>query len=699
MRKWILIVALGTGLGFTWWVFGGSRRSAEPLPERDAGGDVPRDPFLDPDPIAPPEVIRQLVVIELETRRDPESIRIQGSVVFKDSDGILHRRKDGILEVYVRSGNEAGSKHTTVAIRDGCWSMEVPSGHSIEFTQLQTDERLAQIVNEGPFEFESDAFLELHARIPRATILKVVDDRGLDLQGVIVRYSPDGAASNWADLLELPLQALVVKCDVASPFELEPLDGVFDIWQGSFSVSASGYATKLITLDFAEGGTTVVALPPAGGLEVILLNYLPPPAPSREKLREIEEILQEAGRRFLVNALEGIQGFQPSRAPVIKIWEDESLKVDPEASDLQSTLQETDPLVREARPKSDGTYRCSDLESGRYQISVVIDEIPTLGSVVLGASEAEIFSGETTTVTIALDPIPQVQPLPTVSGTLFVPPEWQYEWLGIGFEPTGQVGGVPGRGVHPKLSGEPSSPSGIYSWSIQDMYPGTYEVIIEPFGFRDVIEVRRGFESGIELRVPAPADVVIRFMDDRGRVAGSVKRMLWQSTGSLQSSGPSQSRALQRFGGSAENRVRDGVARFQAPVGEIQVQVEAVGFAEHEEATVLVVGKNEITLILESLPGVSLKYDHDRMPSHLWINDTELREIGGDGRLVHWVEEPSMGVTWLGASKPGQYELHIGSLEGYEPFENRIVDLSNDGTVEIPLEFTPLKDKFAEDDG
>lgn len=252
-----------------------------------------------------------------------------------------------------------------------------------------------------------------------------------------------------------------------------------------------------------------------------------------------------------------------------------------------------------------------------------------------------------------------------LSGIVIVPPEWEEDRFMV----VAQLRDLPlmeGEGVrrirHEDLGA--LDEEGVFSWDAGLMQPGSYELCAYPFPYSTVVEVGENGLTDALIRVPPPAKVVVRVMEEaRLELPRSLTwHVLDGRNGNLVYS------ARRKRGGDTYD--------FVAPAGST-ISIELGRDYRNPPARLDVApGLNEVDIVADRACGISIKLrDGDTtlpIPDNLSVT---LKAVRGTGHYMGWTE--SFSERAYKVSAPGVYEVSLSGIDGYLPVPSREVEVKS----------------------
>lgn len=530
-------------------------------------------------------------------------VTVRGTVVLIDAQEGRHPRRSGSLRA-VEFGDSQGVHE--VPIEGGRFSFELLPTTRFRIEQVVLDgvecglgESVANLTAVADAEFD----LEVYERV-RATL--IVRDRksGLDLAGLELWNHSD-----WSYFPSLepsaPTDTLIEAANQASPVVLPVRDGKQTWW-----VRAEGYAWEVVEFDHRFGGERVVLLDPEAILVVQVENRAP-------------------GDHYFLSLTRG--EFAGRR------------------------------LSREVRALEAREVRVDGLKAGEAR--VLVKRAGEENESHIDSAGVDLIAGETTHLTLSLprEELPIAMPSEvTVSGTLELPKGTtaepsllMWKWIGEGATPKNNDLGAAFERIDP--GGD------LWSWKLDDLVPGLWQVRVTPFGFAQNYVVGPNGATDVAFRVPRLSEVRVRVLDKNTGEPLPEAAIQWYSK-----SGETDS-----YEGSANTTDDPGVLAITTAADRIRLEVSSDHYSDESRTVSVGASVREEVVELEpsALATLILKEGTTvvRAPILWWIG-LEAERVEGDGYVNTSNFAGDASVT-LGVTEPGLYVLKFGELDGYLPIE------------------------------
>ncbi|WP_419190336.1 RNA polymerase sigma factor [Saltatorellus ferox] len=513
-------------------------RPGDPVPPSDTVVSVAVDPIeiegeREPDLVLPlpPALARQRVDSEPEEALASATPAPEPEVETQATDEHLEGRwiiDDPLLgelrgesgELRLRALSSTGeSEVVAVSVQNGCFPLDGWSEGRllVESATASTDEGNRPIALEvSEFEFDPDVPLVLHGRFLPETTLRVVDARtGEDLGHVnVMPKLPSHAGPEARGPGPHNSSSFLVR-DKASPIRLPWERGVRSYW-----VKADDHAWGFLQVDHETGGESLIALERAGSLDVQTVG---PMDALGSALFEIH-----------------IRVYQ------VPTWQ----------------------LTTSARINDGGRQGFSGIAEGDYEVRI---EVGTLQEecTVLGACQVRVKSGEKTTALVEIAGIPSPEVV-RVQGSLLVPADQREMDLRLSLRPD------PGptllsSDVKSIERAAMSERSGALAWNANELTPGPYRFLVEPFQYETVLEIPHTDVETLKIVVPRLFPVHVRIVDDTSDEPVRDATLRWSRGGAA------------RTEDAVSSMDEDGIILLHMPAGPATFSAKG---PEHDEGSV-----------------------------------------------------------------------------------------------------------------
>lgn len=591
----------------------------------------------------------------------PREIEIHGEVVAIDVDGKENAEESGQMTVWVTF--ERSGKAHTVAVSGGKWTLTVLSDRTLKFDGLMLGGRMALVENAKSF-WEStpippDGVMTVRARWLPKTTFRIVDGAtGAELKDVDIvtgrDYPPDntmhptGQRNGTETIRRQASSPVVVPWTHSSQTKLR------------YWVRAPGYAWETFEFEHSVGGIHEVRLVPSS--KSILQFIGKPPKDA------VVRVYQPGGR---VGRFGGMRG--TPEEPQNKFHRRKKDQ-DPEA---QVSCAQKDSL------QIDG------LKPGRYIVAVEVGETHRM-PFVLADCYVDLKANESNPIEMKIESMPESKPT-TMSGVLVLPPNIAIDDVRLVIE---QIDAIDSDNEKEEqlflhdmkaIDGKPRE----YTWEIDELPPGEYSILVEPFSIKQKVELVQSGLSDLRIEVTIPSHVVVRIVDDATGAAIEVPDFTWVPTREL------DSLSFESHVGGIEHKTVKHDSKLKAYVfdcclSRVSIGASAEGYNPvHNKVFDLVPGTNELTLRLMRATGVRVRA----------IDRSTRKPISdGDGFDIFASVSPidhdgiEGSTTWSGettlvyVSGPGRYRVRLEAPEGYKKPKNKIVNIEAGKILDITFE-------------
>lgn len=545
---------------------------------------------------------------------------LHGRVVVIDANGQVlssfqGELRLGLVDVYERGSDGRPRSYgvhaeRTAPVVDGGFTLELgahDSKNELSVQQLTIGERLASVDSpSGVVPIPADSNLEVRARLPRASTLRVVDaESGAELSGITL-------LAGWYERDELhpgsPAHAPIRRTGLASPIDLDQVVPVERrTGRQALYVGVDGFAWTPVAIDFEHGGERTISLERGGGLDLSLVGATP------EKGAALR--LYAAGRD-------------------IPIFSDEL--------------------------RSQREVHVTGLLPGALRVAVELGEWYD-EPIVLGSASVSVTVGRSTAATLTLEAPPKIERV-LVRGLVFVGADWQQSALRVGLERTRGASGESERDRSTIAHRVPSDRAGFdaFAWELPDVPLGGYELDVFELGFAASLDISSAADREHVFEIAPPCEHVVRVVDGETGRDVVVENLEWSSAPPEGGDG-GVPRAIQRDDAS-------GRYAFRAPCGVVVISVWNTATYQLASARVDLSQVRETTLRLERASGVNvvLRDGDAGVPwPPLEVEDPPAVQPAA-GTTGQWIGTSCDGHRRrYRVSAPGDYTLHLPRIAGY----------------------------------
>lgn len=570
---------------------------------------------------------------------------LDGTVVLVADTGEARRSESGslTLRVFPKGGER---RDLVLPVTAGRFSASVPRASELEAWRIELGSVLARPVESRDFfPPPDDGMLEVRVRALPTLVLHVLDSSTREpLHDVTVVRRFGWTAGD------------LVVAGAHSPVRVTT-DDRFAGRSNAFGVHAPGYAWARFDAAGAANEATVL-LERGGDLLVVLENYRPILPGARD----------EATRRFWIATGEIPYGQAAIR--IVRVSE-------------SSDAAPADPV--RVVPDPDAPTRVLGLAPGEYRVQVSLPAA-SREPVVLGEADVTVVAGAEAEIAIRLLDAPAASEPAPLSGTLHIPAGWGEEPMRVVFRPLD----VPGRSnsdavyLRPdEMIAEPGL-AGLWRWDAGLVWPGAYAAEIGEFAVDEPVRVGETGLVGLALALPEPARVTLRIVSEETGGPLEVRNLAWYASEAEDDSEPAR-----RSRGGVIGPTQLGVCRFVCPAGEIGIGGGRGVRLEPDRVTV-VSGENDVTLRATLSCGILIYVpSRENRAIHALLAFTfSLRRADGSGFL--FAGESEQGFATIPCPEPGDYEVTIDPIEGFEPVEPLRVTVAAGEWKDLALRIRPL---------
>lgn len=496
-----------------------------------------------------------------------------------------------------------------VEVRNGAFRVFAPPDVEFGVSDFRIRGRVARC--DSPRARASpDGRLDLVVRLGRALVLRVHDaSNGAALAGIEIAGGLPAVRARERLTVDVAANHVLHR-DWVSPIDVPPE------WIGPASatlwVGAAGYGWERVGVDGFAGGEREVRLRPAGAV------------------------------RF------ELEGLDPRTRPVLR---------------LHGGPFAPAPGALFEREIGQTSLFFDRLPAGSYEARVELGADADSAEL-LGSAAFVVEAGVEARVSLALDAVETPQASGPLRGVLYLVDAYRAARPSLALlriEGSGPSRAALARA--PWTAMQPLGP-GVYAWDLGETAPGRYLLEVAPLSHRQILEVRPGGERDVEVRVPAPDELVIVPFDAATgeRIAGAV--LTWHARPPEGVAYWTPERVF------ADPRTRQ--FELLAPAGEVVLNVTAPGFAPYRgpahvggaERAISVPLERPVEILVRLLDGGSpLPFGPDFQIDGV--------AVGHGGAVQSWALVDS--ACRLSVSEPGVYRLQLQVPASFVPPEPREV--------------------------
>jgi hypothetical protein len=459
--------------------------------------------------------------------------------------------------------------------------------------------------------------IEIVARVPRPTRLHVRDAKSRqELSNVEIVTSEWDREGEHPGAVE---SRVVLGSGLASPLDVDALlgDRERDPTVRILYVHVPGYAWSSVRFDYAAGGERELLLSAGGDLEVNLVG--------RDHAASVRLHVRREGQ------IEDV-----SRAPATA-----------------------------------DRIRFESLPPGSFELVATVGEARHRDEVVVGRVQAIVRAGETSTVDLALDPVPIVKAV-SAAGEFALPLAWGLKPRCFGFtlvliDPP-RDGRSRTRVLYGTTGETPVNGQWVYAWSADDLQPGRYKVEVSTPPFKAAFDLP---ETGIG----EPAEVAVRVVAAETNEDAAVETVNWTPIRDGVRDG--------RLQGAEYDRAAR-VYRIRCAVGRIYVSASDSRFSySHTELEVGSAGAEaKIAVTLATGLRIALLDGETPVPMPPYWTPT-LQDGQGKATRCGMRVDGSARIFYV--EKGGPTTVKFSDLPGFEALPDRTIQLEDGRIAEVTI--------------
>lgn len=559
---------------------------------------------------------------------------LHGTLVLDDPERRVGARVEGELTLQFDSGGGSEGHRLldvstqSAAVVGDSWTLRIererPATRFL-ITELRFGDVLALVEEpKGFIPLPASGAIEIRARVPRRSVLRVVDAlSGADLRHVVL-VSGGGFPENELHHPGSSYDRRIAASDLVSPIDLDLALGRDPMKRSSrLLVGAPEHAWTRVEIDFSSGGERIVSLARGGTLEI------------------------------------QVSGLEAGSHPRLRV----------------RNASASDPLVDQGLRSEVPRVVLAGLEPGKLRISAELGDWWEK-TAVLGSTEVVVVAGETAQATLALERAPVIDSA-DIAGVLLVPKAWGLKSARVTTKYLGTASGRDRRrNAEAKPATAPRPDVDAFAWSLKRLEVGKHEFSVHAPPFSVVIEVPPGGRSDFGLEIAPPCDVSVRVVSAETNENVEVEMLHWN---------PRRPEGV--GGGSLEQAVYDAQTKrysIRAPCAPIDVQVWDMRFEAASATLDPAQGERETTLTVKLGCGLVVRLrDGDAavpFPDD-WHGELEAAPgtSGRTGMTTYTEAERRYQVT-----EPGAYTLKLPRIPGYrEPDLLTIVVRAHEFTEQV----------------
>lgn len=380
-------------------------------------------------------------------------------------------------------------------------------------------------------------------------------------------------------------------------------------------------------------------------------------------------------------SVEQTVGLVPGGSARLKVQEWSEL----EDAHVSAQLTERDVVMALPQPDESGTALIKGLLPGDYVFRVHRGNWYQ-GGVTYGKASGTVSAGTTTNITIPTTSEASRAKV-VVSGEVIVPKGWGKKGMWASFK------GIDAKNRHlyeiATFAERASYPPCKYSFKTKPLLPGRYAVSIEPYSYNAVVRVAT-HESNLVFRLPPPSLLRLRVVDPSGAdVEGA--SVTWYLLSK-------DARGVGGSGKTAKRNPRDGFFEIQAPMGTVQLSVEAEGYSSVRQQVAVQESEERsrtIQLGMSREIRVVVRWSGARGPTRSWLWGIKCEQIDGEkgergtrAKTGSGVSAFKMFVSWKGVP-PARYRISFPEIKEFKSVLPRDVVVGEVGLKVIEVKLDP----------
>ncbi|MEW6745701.1 MAG: hypothetical protein AB1486_23370 [Planctomycetota bacterium] len=269
---------------------------------------------------------------------------------------------------------------------------------------------------------------------------------------------------------------------------------------------------------------------------------------------------------------------------------------------------------------------------------------------VVGTTQAQVEAGKTARVELTLDEEPRSTGTALLCGTLFIPSAWKVTTFYLDIMHDGGS-----RSSRPRAriitSWDMSGGPNLFAWNAGQMVLGRYLLRMGYPQWTAPVDVGPGGAT-VDIRLPEPAEVHVRFRDARTGEAVRPSGIAWQAL--------ALDLAVPRLAGRMSAHIMKEEYSFLAPIGQVEITCPQQSQAYKAFAKVVDVGpgSNDFTFELEAILGIRVELLQGKDPVLMdGCYVVAVRRLDGPGGVVSVEDQETYRLHHV--SDPGRYEVAV----------------------------------------
>ena len=545
-------------------------------------------------------------------------VRIGGEVVV-ENDPTAGSSLSGQLQIGVSGASRS------ISVARGRFTTNIPADASIRLFSAVLEGKPARVISPTTaVPARSATSMRVVVRYDSLAILHLLSaETGEPLIDVEVLRAQDYTRSSLAH----PGWALPQDSQIVSEESPVALDGRIGLIGSAVAIHAraAGHEWKRVTVDLVDGGERELTLQRSGALS---LNFIGDSERESVMLR-----LREIGQ---------------GGAPYLEV---------PVSA---GTTQLADGILP-------GTWVAS-LEIGHWAHQPeILDEV-----------EIELLAGDLLDVVLEIPPDDEERV--DVSGSVFIPAGWYFNFFSVRLRPTGPGSDPVNETVQvhsSEMESEAGSGGTLWFWGPVSVKQGPYGILVLPVGYGDLFEVGEEGLPDVYIELPPPVDISVQMMLADGSGVATPNLIRWA---------PVHPPGVPGAGAVPVGPGDNGYFEFQVPIGSVMLSCSDIAYRpKHQLEQVTLGGENAFTMLLEPAMGMILYLEEDgtSVPWDLAWHPTV--QAQGHGGTVVTRGRTGVGYRLL-VSEPGIYVVEVPELPDFLPVNPVQVNVLPGVVIETVIE-------------
>lgn len=575
-----------------------------------------------------------------------DGLLFDGKAIAIDGEGVERANESGEFQSIFWKGT-LGNSGPYVRVVDGRFRLRVPADAELGVRDLKLRDELVDVEHDQFSPIDRRSIL-LRGRWPRPVRLHVVDAASNAELADVSILERNGGEFEWIHPGEVTKREWIVS-NQRSPISMQAgHDESPHHWEKQLWVGALGHTWSLVETSFAEGGEVFVRLFPGADLEIAIENDV---TAAKARVLRARPVVEAVGRGR------------------------------PQTPDPRFDGELVGRPELELKPKEGGTTVVHGLRPGRYVVALEVGD-GTAQSVVLGKVDVTLTAGSTTRATIVASIPPEIAPVP-LAGTIFLPPEWDDDWITFDLRPLEVKGSLWKDERSMAVEEMHSDPRGrgFHRWDFGRVAPGRYRFETSLIPFQCVVDTGPSGRTDVAVVIDDPADVVIHVIDEAvGQPLSTELSVLRMVTVTQGLDGDSPVLNLDR---------EIPAYRVRVPAGEYAWRDDKPFRVVSDRTVHLHPGANDVTVKVHRTSGITFQLECNGV-SVPWDFKpglpVDLKRV--DGTRVPFVRTwtRSLYQVRCDVDEPGDYRVTVPDVPGYQPIEPFLVTIPRDRDIERTIE-------------